>query len=168
MMRVMGAALLALGGGYMGFRASEELSHRAAVLDDLTASLALLEQNLSLGGYGLCECFRTLANRGGGEVRNFFSSCAEGMGALEKTPFPALWSGLCGELPIGAEGQHILCRLGEVLGRCEAERQVRALRSAGEALSRLSGELREQYRCQGKVFQAVGVSAGAFLAILLL
>lgn len=168
MMQAVGVVLLAFGGAYMGFHAAGELSRRAALQGNMAASLALLEQELELGGYELKDCFRTLADRGRGEAEKFFSACAAGMEGLEAEPFPCLWSRLAGELPIGEEGQRILAALGETLGRCEASRQRQALRLAAEALTRLSEQTREQYRRQGKVFQAVGVSGGAFLAILLL
>ena len=168
MIRVLGTALLALGGTAMGFCAAREVSYRAEVLNDLAASLSLLEQDLELGGYSLQECFRALTDRGGGAVQWFFTACVEGMDRLEERPFPELWSGLSGELPIGREGRKILSALGEILGRCETERQMRALRTAGEALVLLAQENGEQCRRQGRVYQAVGMASGAFLAILLL
>ena len=168
MMRVVGTALLASGGACIGFHAAAELSHCVRTLEELGTSLALLEQELELGGCDLKACFRTVAGRSGGEVGNFFSACAEGMDSLEKTPFPALWARLCGELPIGAEGQRILSALGNTLGRCETDRQRQALAAVRGQLDRLAGEYRGELRRRGRVFQAVGVSAGAFLAILLL
>ena len=162
MMQAVGVALLAFGGAWAGFRAAGELSHRSAMLEELAASLAILEQELELGGYGLEECFRRLADRDRGAVGAFFADCAAGMAHLEDCPFPELWSRRVEQLPIGEEGQRVLASLGESLGRCEEERQIRALRSAGEALTLLARESREQYRRQGKVFQAVGVSAGPF------
>ena len=168
MMRAVGVVLLAFGGAYMGFHAAGELSAQVHALEELGTSLALLEQELELGGWDLGTCFRAVARRTGGAGQSFFSACADGMGRLEEEDFPSLWARLCGELPIGPEGQRILSTLGNILGRCETHRQRQALASVRGQLDRLAGESREEFRRRGKVFQAVGVSAGAFLAILLL
>lgn len=168
MMQAVGVVLLAFGGAWLGFRAAGELSHRAGSLGDMAAALELLAQELEFGGWDLEECFRFLSRNGRGTAGRFFAACAEGMEHLDEEEFSSLWLRLCGESGLGAEGQRILSALGHTLGRCDAQRQRQALDSAAQSLEALAQQTGEQYRRQGKVFQALGVSSGAFLAILLL
>ena len=64
--------------------------------------------------------------------------------------------------------QDVLLPLGETLGRCGADRQLEALSSARRRLEALSARLEADSRRQGRVYQALGLSGGAFLVILLL
>ena len=54
------------------------------------------------------------------------------------------------------------------MGRYDAERQREALAAARRRLEELAGRLEEDCRRQGRVYQALGLSGGAFLVILLL
>ena len=56
----------------------------------------------------------------------------------------------------------------DALGRCGADRQLEALSSARRRLEALSARLEADSRRQGRVYQALGLSGGAFLVILLL
>ena len=66
------------------------------------------------------------------------------------------------------EGRAILSALGDTLGRYEAPRQREALSAARRRLEELAVRLEADSRRQGRVYQALGLSGGAFLVILLL
>ena len=72
----------------------------------------------------------------------------------------------CGGL--SPEGQAVLLPLGDTLGRYGEDRQREALSAACRRLEELAGRLEADSRCQGRVYQALGLSGGAFLVILLL
>ena len=62
----------------------------------------------------------------------------------------------------------VLFLLGDTLGRYDGERQREALAAARRRLEELSARLEEDSRRRGRVYQALGLSGGAFLVILLL
>ena len=66
------------------------------------------------------------------------------------------------------EGQAVLLSLGDTLGRYDGERQREALAAVRRRLGELAGRLEADSRRQGRVYQVLGLSGGAFLVILLL
>ena len=69
---------------------------------------------------------------------------------------------------VGDEGQACLLPLGQVLGRCGWEEEQRALDCAARRLEQEADRAREERRRMGRVYEALGLSGGAFLVILLL
>ena len=85
------------------------------------------------------------------------------MGAV-LVAFGAAWLGLT----TAAEGRAALLPLGEVLGRYEAQGQREAIAQARAALDRERARAEGEKLRMGRVYQALGLSGGAFLVILLL
>ena len=80
-----------------------------------------------------------------------------------------LWRRLTGRLSqLGREGQAVVAPLGDTLGRYDGERQREALAAARRRLEELAAQTEEDSRRMGRVYQALGLSGGAFLVILLL
>ena len=69
---------------------------------------------------------------------------------------------------LSLDSRAALLPLGEVLGRYEADSQRQALEHARQALEREEQRAQEERRRLGRVYQALGLSGGAFLVILLL
>ena len=93
----------------------------------------------------------------------------EGLALLEREDFSSLWRRLVQErTELTQEGQAVLLPLGETLGRYDGERQREALSAARRRLGELAARLEADCRRQGRVYQALGLSGGAFLVILLL
>ena len=69
---------------------------------------------------------------------------------------------------LSLDSRAALLLLGEVLGRYEADSQRQALEHARQALEREEQRAQEERRRLGRVYQALGLSGGAFLVILLL
>ena len=87
----------------------------------------------------------------------------------EREDFAALWERLTGGLEeLDPAGRAVLAPLGDTLGRCGADRQREVLSAARRRLEELAARLEEDSRRQGRVCQALGLSGGAFLVILLL
>ena len=66
------------------------------------------------------------------------------------------------------EGRAALLPLGEVLGRYEAQDQREAIAQARSALERERERAEGEKLRMGRVYQALGLTGGAFLVILLL
>ena len=169
MVRLIGAALVAAGGALLGFQAAAELRRRVHALDQMEAGLALLERELELDLPPLPRLLERGAAHSDGAARELFRGCVRGLDRLDREDFSALWRRLVGELSaLGPEGQAVLYPLGDTLGRYEVRRQLEALSAARRRLGELSARLETDSREKGRVYQALGLSGGAFFVILLL
>ena len=169
MIRLIGAALVAAGGAWLGLRAADGLRRRAVALRQMEAGLALLEQELELSASPLPRLMAWGAGHSQGPAAELFRGCAQGLDRLDRESFSALWRRLTAEREeLGVEGQAVLLPLGDTLGRCDARRQREALSAARRQLEELAARLEADSRRQGRVYQALGLSGGAFLVILLL
>ena len=169
MVRLLGAALVAAGGACLGLQTAAGLRRRGRAVRQAEAGLALLEGELELNAPPLAWLLERGAARSEGPARALFEGCARGLDSLDREDFSALWRRLVAEQEdLTAEGQAVLAPLGDTLGRYEAERQREALSAARRRLEELAGRLEADSRRQGRVYQALGLSGGAFLVILLL
>ena len=169
MIRLIGALLLGAGGAWLGLLAAGDLRRQAGDLRQLEAGLALLEQELELSAPPLPRLLAEGAERCQGPARALFRDCAQGLDRLDREPFSALWRGAVrGREELGEEGQALLLPLGDTLGRCDVPRQREALSAARRRLEELAARREADSRRQGRVYQALGLSGGAFLVILLL
>ena len=110
-----------------------------------------------------------LAQRCSQPAAGFFQRCAEGCARLDQVPFGESWRQAVDELELlSLDSRAALLPLGEVLGRYEADSQRQALEHARQALEREEQRAQEERRRLGRVYQALGLSGGAFLVILLL
>lgn len=168
MVRLMGAVLIAAGGTWLGFQASESLRRQVRELRRMSAGLAVLEGELELNAPPLSQLLARGARRSEGSAKELFHVCAQGLERLEED-FSSLWR--CqvdthGEL--GAEGQEVLASLGNLLGRYEVQRQRQALSAARRQLEELADRLEQDCRGRSRVYEVLGISGGAFLIILLI
>lgn len=169
MVHVMGAVLVAAGGACLGFQAAAGLRRRVKAVRQMEAGLALLERELELNAPPLASLLERGAKHSQGPARELFEGCLRGLNDLDREDFSSLWRRLVEEQTgLPPEGRDILFPLGDTLGRYEAERQREALSAARRRLEELAARLEADSRRQGRVYQALGLSGGAFLVILLL
>lgn len=169
MWKLLGAILLASGCGWMGFHASANLGRRVRALQAMTQGLGLLEQELELDSPPLPQLMERLAGRSQEPARGLFQGCGAALERLEREEFSRSWQRLVEQLELlGEEGQTCLLPLGDTLGRCDWEEQQRVVRCVRQELSELLRQAREEQHRQGRVYQALGLSGGAFFVILLL
>ena len=169
MMRLMGAVLVAFGAAWLGLTAAAELGRKVRRLEQLSIGLELLERGLWERGSPLPQVLEELSLRTGEPASTLFAQCAAACGRLDWEPFPAAWRRLVTELEgLAPEGRAALLPLGEVLGRYEAQGQREAIAQARSALDRERERAEGEKLRMGRVYQALGLSGGAFLVILLL
>ena len=169
MVHVIGAVLVAAGGALLGFQAAAGLRRRVRAVRELEDGLALLERELELNAPPLDRLLARGAAHSQGTAEALFQGCVRGLDSLDREDFSTLWRRLVREQTgLPAEGQAVLLPLGDTLGRYEGERQREALSAARRRLGELAGRLEADSRRQGRVYQALGLSGGAFLVILLL
>lgn len=169
MVHLLGAVLVAAGGALLGFQAAAGLRKRGRAVRQMEEGLALLERELELNAQPLSRLLERGAERSRGPAEELFRDCLQGLNHLDREDFSSLWRRLVsGCHALGSEGQAVLFPLGDTLGRYDGERQREALAAARRRLEELSARLEEDSRRRGRVYQALGLSGGAFLVILLL
>lgn len=169
MVRMIGAVLVAAGAAWMGFQAAAGLHNRTRAIREMAGGLAVLERELELNAPPLSRLLVRGAAQSHGPAKILFQDCALGLDNLAQESFSLLWQRLTGRLTeLGPEGQAVLSSLGDTLGRYDGERQREALAAVRLRLEELAGCLEEDSRRLGRVYQALGLSGGAFLVILLL
>ena len=169
MWKLLGAILLASGCGWIGFQASAALGRRVRALQVMTQSLGLLEQELELDSPPLPQLMDRLAVRSQEPARGLFRDCGRALERLDREAFSRSWRRLVEKLePLGEEARGCLLPLGDTLGRCGWEEQQRMVACVRRELTELLGQAREEQRRQGRVYQALGLSGGAFFVLLLL
>lgn len=169
MVRLLGATLVAAGCGWLGFGAAAALGSRVRALEDMADGLSLLEQELELDGPPLPVLMDRLIPRSRGPARALFRDCRLALERLEEEKFSQAWRRLVAErFELGEEGRQALLPLGDILGRCGWEDQRRGAESLRGRLLELAARGREESRRRGRVYQALGLSGGAFLVILLI
>ncbi len=170
MWKLVGAVLVAAGSGWLGLSAASGLTRRLRAVQAMISGLELLERELWERGAALPELMAALSRRCAQPAADFFQQCAQGCARLDQVPFGESWRQAVNGLELlSPEARAALLPLGEVLGRydggCPAGRPWS--RPAGPGTGGTAG-MEEERRHRGRVYQALGLSGGAFLVILLL
>lgn len=154
----------------MGLQAAGELRHRAAALESWANALTLLEGELSFRLPDLPQLLEDLARRAFGPAGEGLKTVCWGFSRLGEEPFEEIWINTLKAKagPLTEEDLEPLCRLGSLLGRCGWEEQCSAVGRTRMELERRAAQLREELSRKGRAYGALGLSAGAFVAILLL
>lgn len=169
MLRLLGAVLVAAGCAWLGFWSAAALRGQERALRDLVDGLALLEQELELDSPPLPQLMERLIPRSRGAAKLLFQGCRQALERLEEESFSQSWRRLVeGRHELGQEGRRCLLPLGDTLGRCCCEEQRQTAAVLRRRLMELADRAEESCRRQGKVYQVLGLSGGAFLIIVLL
>lgn len=167
-MRLLGCALVAAAGAFMGLRAAARLRKQLRVLDEIAEGLGLLEQELELHAPELEELMCGLSDRTQGAAKQLFSSFGTSVIEGEGTVAEQWGRSVSNVEELIPDGKLCLYGLGEVLGRYDCREQrncVAAVRRRLEHIREAEGVL---CRSRCRTCQTVGLSGGAFLIILLL
>lgn len=169
MVRLIGAVLVAAGGAWVGFQAAAGVRSQVWAVRHMAEGVAALERELELNAPPLPQLLARAAAHSEGPAQRLFQGCLWGMDHLEQERFAALWRRLVPECAgLNREGQEILLPLGDILGRYDTGEQREGLSAIRRRLEKLAARLEADCRRQGRVYQALGLSGGAFLVILLL
>lgn len=169
MVRLIGAVLVAAGAAWMGFQAAGGLRGQVRELRQMAGGLALLEGELELNAPPLSQLLARGAACSEGAAREVFQGCAAGLDRLDREGFASLWRRQVAlRTELGPEGQAALVPLGDMLGRYGEERQRECLSAVRRRLEETADRLEAEGRSRVRVYEALGLSGGAFLVILLL
>lgn len=169
MMRLVGAACLACGAMAMGLGAIAHMDGRVKDLRGLLAGLECIQRELSWKLAPLPDALTLAAGQTQGGVGEFFTLCAQGARHLRGRTFAQVWqqAGEASQLRLEGVDVELLDTLGSVLGQYDGESQRQALEHTRGQLEEQLAQAVEQRRRLGRVYGALGVTAGAVLMILL-
>ncbi len=163
-MRLFAALLLILSCGWMGLGAARELKRREKSVEALLDSLARLDAGLK-GRVPLPELTERLA-----ENSELFAAFSRHFDELGEEPLSVLWERACREggerMGLLPEDREALQALGDSLGS-GLEEQSEALKRCCERLEYCRDTSRAAVAERGKLYGALGVSAGLALALML-
>jgi stage III sporulation protein AB len=168
-MRLLGAVLLAGGTALLGVTGAHRTQWRVRDLRMLTDGLRMMLRELSYRLAPLPELLCSAEEESEGSVKYFFALCVQGANELDGRTFHSIWrqsmqdSRMC----LASEEWHCLDSLGAVLGRYDSDNQIQALNIAISRLDELRVQAEEQCKRLGKLYSVLGLTAGAFLMILL-
>ena len=170
MLKLLGGVLLAGGAAAMGYSASAWLARRVRTLRAMLGALELMEREISFRLTPMDRLLDRLARGTPPPAGTFFACCRDGLERLGERTLAEIWREALEQTPLGLGAGELatLAELGELLGRYDAEGQREALSNARLRLEqdlRLAEEEREK---KGRVCRALGLTAGAFLVIVLL
>ena len=169
MIRLLGATLRAAGCAWIGFRASWEMRARGRAMGEVAEGLELLERELELGGAPLPHLVDDLSGRTRGQARLLFQDLRQALEHLDQEGLSRSWPTLIDRRrELGESGRACLYPLGELLGRYDSQAQIQGISAARRHLEEEREKDAEESRRQGRVCQALGLTGGAFLVILLI
>ena len=170
MIRLMGAVLLAGGAALLGVSAARRTKSRVRDLRMLAEGLRAMLRELSYRMAPLAELLHGAKAQTGERVQLFFSLCAQGAEHLNGRSFQSVWeqAAEASQMCLEREDWQCLNSLGHVLGRYDCESQCQALEASLSRLEERGKEAEEQSQKLGKLYSVLGLTAGAFLSILLM
>jgi len=157
-MRFLGAILVAAGCAGVGVHAAMELKARVGLLRRLCAGLEVMERELSLGRTPLPELLEGLEEE-------LFRAAARGL--AQGLGLRRAWDGALDASSLPPEDREVLRPLGRVLGRYDAPGQEESVEHVRRDLERRLAQAREESSRLGRMYAALGVTAGIFLAVML-
>ena len=170
MIRMAGIGCLAAGSVLLGVCAVQYLNHRVGDLEQLLEGIVIIRRDMDYRLAPLPELLKMAAEHTAGRVKVLFELCARGAEHLNGRTFYNVWNQAieASQLRLEPPDLAILGQLGCVLGRYDEENQRQALDAAQMRLEEQLRIAKEQSRKLGRVYSVLGLTAGAFLWILLI
>ncbi len=169
MIKLLGSVLVAGAAAWMGVSLSAALRRRVRALEELTAGLLIMEQELDYTAPELEVLLSRLAENSRGCARELFKTVRASLCSLGERSVCALWAdAVDGLADLTSEGKQILCALGPTLGKFDSREQHTCVQSVRTRLEQLRAREEENCRTRCRTCNALALSGGAFLVILLL
>lgn len=163
-MKLVGAALLVSAGLLAGISKSMEQRRKICVMDDMVRALGIISAEIRFRAMPLPEIFSRLAESGPKLTRDFFDTLRQ----YEGMDPGKLWSEAAGALFGNGEAGDMIEALAHILGRFDADDQIREIEKARAALTAVADAERSKAVQRLKNYPVLGVCAGAVVAILLI
>lgn len=169
MYRLLGAALILGGAGWIGWSEGAALRRRIALLRELTASLERMEREVVFRLTPLPTLLSRLGREVPAPLSAFYLSCAQHAQRPEEG-FWRQWQQEARKLTpyLDPSAVESLCRLGRGLGRYDGEGESLLLRNAVAELQEQLSRAEAESNRLGKLYRTLAITAGAFLILVLI
>ena len=167
-MRWLGAVMIVVGCGMMGYLSSSTLARRTAALRSFVDGLTLLRSEIVDGRTPLPEAAALCARRCTGASARFFTAFCRELAGVQDL---AGWYGQILHRPewdLLPEDIVLLEPLRAVLGRYDGALQAEAIQACCQRLQQNGERAREEQQRRGRVQRATGLCCGIALALLTL
>ncbi|MDD7404224.1 MAG: stage III sporulation protein AB [Butyribacter sp.] len=171
MLKGVGICLVIAGCSGMGWYMAERHALRIRMLNEFEQALQFLYGEIEYAGCDMVELFDKLAFRGG----YFAPFWLQMSGKLRSYDGVRFWEHWCRELPkisgyqnLQEEDLEILLGIGANLGNLDRQTQLHTIQIFQKRLQEVIVTARQEYRGKAKVSCVIGITAGIFLALLLI
>ena len=167
MIKWLGAALILIGCGGVGFRMAGEIRQQEKLLSQLIRILHFLEAELQYRLTALPELCRLASKESSGLLRELFQKLSVRISLLEQEDAAACMDIVLQAYPTlpGSVRKH-LRHLGRSLGRFDLPGQLQGLRAVRSACQTELSRLRTNAEVRQKSYQTLAICAGTSLVIL--
>jgi stage III sporulation protein AB len=156
---------------WIGFQLARRVAERPRQIRQLRAALALLETEIRYGSCPLDEACEGIGERQRGPVGRLFKVFADrlraGDGASTAECLEQAVKEVWRETVLGTAEKQILLRLGHALGASDRTDQLQHLALAKTTLDAEEAAARDEQARVEKMYQTMGILAGALIVILL-
>ncbi|MCD7824404.1 MAG: stage III sporulation protein AB [Clostridiaceae bacterium] len=171
MLKLLGACLVLLGSSGLGWYAAGRYAARIHILEELEQALQFLYGEIEYAGCDMAELLGQLALRGQ-LFSAFFAQMQSKILLYDGNPFSYHWrqnlTAVTGYETLQREDLELLCAIGDNLGNMDRQTQLHTIQIFRKRLGEIVVQARREYRAKAKVSGVIGVTAGLFLAIILI
>lgn len=170
MLKGLGILLIFLGCSGLGWYAVSRYTTRIRILSELEQALQFLYGEIEYSGSDIIELLDKLALRGG-YFEQLWTEMGKSLRSYDGQGFFYHWKEwlqvVVGIESLKGEDMELLLSIGENIGNTDRQTQLHTLHIFQERLHGILIQARQDYRERAKVSIVAGVTAGLFLALLL-
>lgn len=165
MLKILGAALLVLCGGVLGFGGLKKLREELAFLRAMDGALGIMAAEIELCARPLPDLFALLGERGVERTRGFFLLAYAKSGDMSAGE---AWAECCRQPSLPKSAREALAPLSAVLGAYDAERQCGEIALARRALASEAARFEQKLGSRGQSWPALGACLAGVAAMLMI
>ena len=170
--KIIGSLFLMTSSAAIGFLKADELSERVKQLKELKRMMILLQGELRFHKAALPEAFENVSERAEAPFSGFLKEMSQKLESKDSGGFYGVWSEVSEKLlkneGFKKEDRQILELLGSSLGYLDLTMQTETLNLAILQAEDAIKLAKEQQEVKGKLYQTMGVTAGALLTLLII
>lgn len=171
MLRLLGVLLVVCGCSGMGWYSVSKYATRIRVLQELEQALQFLYGEISYSACDMVELMGKLSLRGG-SFEKFWQGIQTLLLQHKGQPFFTYWksqlSKIYGYQYLTREERSLIEKIGSNLGNLDRQTQLDTIQMFQKRLERILGQAVKEYHGKARISMVLGVTAGMFLAILLI
>lgn len=169
-LKVIGAILVIVSSGWLGFALRAELRQRIVFLQEFYRGLITLRQEIEYRKATMSEAARRVGQSQKEPWSSFYCMLAQRLEELPDLSFFEVWEEKRGEYLKGGsvrmEDQELISQLGRSLEQLNAGEGTRVLVVFEQNVQALAEAAKEEYRSKAQLYCRLGVMGGVFVVLL--